>query len=106
MDGPTLTGWVYLGVQMSFTNTSSGPQSVFPTAQVRLDNPYVATVKPQTVDVKEGSSVPWGAFHPGTTVSGYVVFALPDRNAALKGFGIYFTDVTGNETVWWPGTRG
>ena len=102
-DGMVGTGFVYLGVQMSFTNTSSGPQEVFPTEQVRLENPYVATVRAQTVDVNEGDTVPWGAFRPGTTVSGYVVFALPDRHAALEGFGIYFEDFTGEEIVWWPG---
>jgi hypothetical protein len=103
-DGIGVTGFFYLGVQMSFTNTSSGPQEVFPSEQVRLENPYVATVGAQTVDVNEGDTVPWGAFRPGTTVSGYVVFALPDRHAAIEGFGIYFEDFTGEEIVWWPGT--
>ena len=106
---PVSTGgpsqFVYYGVKMSFTNTSQGPQEVLPDAQVRLENPYVATVNPLPFEVKEGKKVPWGAFRPGTSVTGYVVFGLPARHASLEGFGIYYIDPSGREVVWWPGPQ-
>lgn len=109
-DGIGTPGVVYLGVQMSFTNTSSETQQIFfPTEQVYLEYrlaeyPYVAAVGAHAdVEVKEGDTVPPGALRPGTTASGYMVFVLPDGHAALEGFaGIYFLDRTGKEIVWWP----
>jgi hypothetical protein len=97
-----LDGFHYYGAKMSFKNTTDGPKEVVADAQVRLENIYVATVNPlPMLDIREGDSVPFGAFRPGTTVDGWVVWAVPDSSDILKSFGVYYTDMVGNEVVWW-----
>jgi hypothetical protein len=97
-----LDGFTYYGAKMSFKNMTDGPKEVVADAQVRLENIYVATVNPlPMLDIKEGEGVPFGAFRPGTTVEGWVVWAVPDSSDILKSFGVYYRDMVGNEVVWW-----
>lgn len=98
------SSFTHYGAKISFTNQTDGPKEVVPDAQVRLENPYVAEVGALGVAIKEGDAAPWGAFRPSTTVSGWVVFAIPNGQS-LQGFGVYYIDRAGNEAVWWPGIQ-
>ena len=100
-----LDGFNYYGAKLSFKNQTDGPKGVIAEAQVRLENPYVATVNALPTEIKEGQGVPFGVFRPGETVSGYVVWAIPNYSKSLKGFGIYYIDGAGNEAIWWPGAK-
>lgn len=96
-----IDGFRYYGANVSFKNTTNGPKEVVADAQVRLVNIYVATVNPVPKDIKEGEAVPFGAFRFGTTVSGWIVWAVLESSEFLKSFGVYYQDYAGNEVVWW-----
>jgi hypothetical protein len=98
-----LDGFDYVGAYVTFTNNSDGPKEVLADAQLRLENPYVATVEPitTTLELREGGHVPIGAFRPGSTVKGWVAWAVPKDSELLKSVGIYYTAMSTDEAVWW-----
>lgn len=98
-----LAGYDYVGAYVSLTNRSDGPKETLGDVQFRLENPYVATVQPltSTFDLKEGAALPFGAFRPGTSVEGWVAWAVSKDSELLKSFGVYYTSMTGEEAVWW-----
>lgn len=97
-----VSGFDYYGAKVSFRNTTDGPKEILADAQMRLENVYVATVNPLPMEeIEEGDSVPYGAFRPGTTVSGWIVWGIPKHTDLLASFGIYYQDYAGNEVVWW-----
>jgi len=95
----------YYGAKMSFKNITDGPKTIDPDLQVRLDNPYVSEDRALPIEIKEGEQVPWGAFHPDSTVSGYVVWAIPKHLKSLKGFSIIYSNLADEEASWWLGAK-
>jgi hypothetical protein len=96
-----LQGFDYVGAYVRFKNLSNEPREVVADAQMRLENPYIAEVRPTGPPIKDGRPVPIGAIRPGATVQGWVVWAVPDTSDLLKSVGIYYLDDLGDEAVWW-----
>ncbi|MFC7489456.1 MULTISPECIES: hypothetical protein [unclassified Knoellia] len=99
-----LDDFAYYSALVSYKNMTNGPKVIFPAAQMRLENPYIATINPlPSVEAREGSWPAWGAFRPGETVDGWVVWGIHKESARsfLKSFGVYYVNDLGDEAVWW-----
>lgn len=96
-----MDGWIHYGAQLNIKNDGDGPEEVLASAQTRLENIYVATVEPISDEIAEGEQLLLDTMRPGSSIEGWVVFAVPDDSELMDSFGLYFDDFEGNEVVWW-----
>lgn len=96
-----MDGWTHYGAQLNIKNDGDGPEEVLASAQTGLENIYVATVEPISNEIAEGEQLLLDTMRPGSSIEGWVVFAVPDDSELMDSFGLYFDDFEGNEVVWW-----